>query len=97
MLAHLRAAHLSQQVVVTGGVDGTNIRDEVLCGILLLVVFYLALVSRCFSSMLRQERGHKPGSFKGGDDITTTLLKSTLVLSVALVISIQSKFTLPPL
>ena len=31
----LRAAHLNQQVVVTGGDDGgTNYRDEVLCGIL---------------------------------------------------------------
>ena len=56
----LRAAHLNQQVVVTGGNnDGKNIRDEVLCGILKLIVFYLAFVSRCFSTMLRQEDGHK--------------------------------------
>ena len=29
----LRAAHLNQQVVVTGGYDGRSNRDEVLCGI----------------------------------------------------------------
>ena len=35
----LRAAHLNQQVVVTGGLDdGGNYRDEVLCGILLLMM-----------------------------------------------------------
>ena len=38
-LSYLRAAHLNQQVVVTGGYDdgaddGRNYDDEVLCGIL---------------------------------------------------------------
>ena len=33
-LSGLIAAHLNQQVVVTGGQDGSNSRDEVLCGIL---------------------------------------------------------------
>ena len=33
-LTGLRAAHLNQQVVVVGGLDGSKDRDEVLCGIL---------------------------------------------------------------
>ena len=83
----LRAAHLNQQVVVTGGDDGgTNYRDEVLCGILKLFVFYLAFFSRCFSTMLRRERGHQLQSLNG-DGLPTPLLKSTLLMSVALVIS----------
>ena len=41
-LSGLRAAHLNQRVVVTGGMDdGFNIRDEVLCGILYLIVLTL--------------------------------------------------------
>ena len=39
----LKAAHLNQQVVVTGGFDGANARDEVLCGSLELIVFFLLL------------------------------------------------------
>ena len=86
----LKAAHLNQQVVVTGGLDGNNI-DEVFCGILKLIVFYLAFVSRCFSTMLRQERGEKLGNFKSSEMITPSL-KLTLLLSVKLlVISFQSK------
>ena len=39
-LQGLRAAHLNQQLVVTGGNDNEgNKRDEVLCGIYKLVVF----------------------------------------------------------
>ena len=37
----LRAAHLNQQVVVTGGSDDDwNARDEVLCGVLYLIVLF---------------------------------------------------------
>ena len=40
VLYGLRAAHLNQQVVVTGGGwDGSNSRDEVLCG---LTICYLS-------------------------------------------------------
>ena len=84
-----RAALLNQQVVLTGGYDGKTTRDEVLCGILWLIVFYLAFVSRCFSTMLRQEIGHKSAAFKRGN-LPMPSLKSTLHLWVALVISIQS-------
>ena len=56
-LAGLRAAHLNQQMVVTGGYDGRKYRDEVLCGIFSLIVFYFAFVSRFFSSMMSQEGG----------------------------------------
>ena len=38
-LVSLRAAHLNQRVVVTGGQDdGAKNRDEVLCAILYLIV-----------------------------------------------------------
>ena len=64
----LRAAHVNQQILVTGGKgDDFKKRDEVLCGILQLIVFYLAFVSRCFSTMLRQERGEKLGNFKSSE------------------------------
>ena len=37
-LTGLRAAHLNQQMVVTGGQHGSKDRDEVLCGIILLIM-----------------------------------------------------------
>ena len=40
-LVSLRAAHLNQRVVVTGGYDGSNYRDEVLCGVLYPIVLNL--------------------------------------------------------